>query len=157
MASSAGALGGGNWQLRAPFGSVALSQSRLDSSLSIDGESDDGARLYKAGLDLRELEQDYGEEAELSSIGRPTLLESQADAAHVSAAFRGGVVSASDSTCNPSERKCDVPRWVDDGGAQVTVWSGAVRGVAALTVVEELGPDDTSRATAGFPPMVLPA
>ena len=157
MASSAGALGGGNWQLRAPFGSVALSQSRLDSSLSIDGESDDGARLYKAGLDLRELEQAYGEEAELSSIGKPTLLESQADAAHVSAAFRGGVVSASDSTCNPSERECDVPRWVDGGGAQVTVWSGAVRGVAALTVVEELGPTVTSRATAGFPPMVLPA
>ena len=34
------------------------------------------------------------------------------------------------------------------------VWSGAVRGVASLTVVEELAPTSDGRATAVFPPMV---
>lgn len=60
---------------------------------------------------------------------------------------RGGVVAASDPSSSPE----DSPRWAADGVGQVVVWSGAVHGVASLTIVEELGPTSDGRATAVFP------
>ena len=60
---------------------------------------------------------------------------------------RGGIVSASDPSSSPK----DSPRWAADGVGEVAVWSGAVHGLASLTIVEELGPTDDDRATAAFP------
>jgi hypothetical protein len=53
----------------------------------------------------------------------------------------------SDRSTNPK----DEPRWAADGVGEVLVWSGAVQGVASLTIVEELGPTPDDRATATFP------
>ena len=61
LASSAGAIGGGSYELRAPFGSVVLEQSRL---------------ISKPGVDTRALEDEYGP---LSSQSRDSLLESDSE------------------------------------------------------------------------------
>jgi hypothetical protein len=59
-------------------------------------------------------------------------------------------VAASDQSASPQ----DVPRWAADAVGEVAVWSGAVRGVASLTIVEELAPTLDDRATATFPTIV---
>ena len=66
-----------------------------------------------------------------------------------SVSSRGGTVSASDPSSSPQ----DVPRWAAEGVAEVAVWSGAVQGMASLTIVEELAPTPDDRATATFPPV----
>lgn len=75
LASSAGAIGGGSFELRAPFGSVALSQSRLMSALTVDEETGGGVgRLNKLGVDTAALENEYG-----TSLRRESLLENDSE------------------------------------------------------------------------------
>jgi hypothetical protein len=61
LASSAGAIGGGSYELRAPFGSVVLAESRL---------------ISKPGVDTRALEVEYGSQ---TSQERVSLLESDSE------------------------------------------------------------------------------
>ena len=156
LASSAGALGGGGWELSAPFGRVALSQARLDPRYTVDGEGAGG--LSKPGLNLAALETDYSIAS--GRLSRDSLIESdsEGDENTVPEGWKGtghlasGVTSRA-GVVTRSQNLLDVPRWDADprAMAEVVVWSGKVGGVAGLVVVEELGPTDDDEATAMFP------